>query len=69
MESLGHSSFPPTALGQQDDEEAAPGVKSLQLAHDVQDTYRFRSMHQSASKLLSILSPLEKGMALGTVFS
>ncbi|GFX73620.1 uncharacterized protein TNCV_1263891 [Trichonephila clavipes] len=25
MDSLGHSSFPPTALGRQDDEEATPG--------------------------------------------
>ncbi|GFY19506.1 histone-lysine N-methyltransferase SETMAR [Trichonephila clavipes] len=27
MDSLGHSSFPPTALGRQDDEEATPGTE------------------------------------------
>ncbi|GFT50364.1 hypothetical protein TNCV_4750691 [Trichonephila clavipes] len=27
MDSLGHSSFPPTALGRQDDEETTPGVE------------------------------------------
>ncbi|GFX19690.1 hypothetical protein TNCV_2075981 [Trichonephila clavipes] len=31
MDGLGHSSFPPTALGRQDDEEANPGVRSLHL--------------------------------------
>ncbi|GFV56275.1 hypothetical protein TNCV_106311 [Trichonephila clavipes] len=30
MDSLGHSSFPPTALGRQDDEEETPGVILLQ---------------------------------------
>ncbi|GFX43603.1 hypothetical protein TNCV_510521 [Trichonephila clavipes] len=29
MDSLGHSSFPPTALGRQDDEEATPGLLAL----------------------------------------
>ncbi|GFU63804.1 uncharacterized protein TNCV_3496161 [Trichonephila clavipes] len=28
MDSLGHSSFPPTALGRQDDEEATPGCNN-----------------------------------------
>ncbi|GFW40007.1 hypothetical protein TNCV_5116901 [Trichonephila clavipes] len=31
MDSLGHSSFPPTALGRQDDEEATSGERSLQI--------------------------------------
>ncbi|GFV37809.1 hypothetical protein TNCV_3040671 [Trichonephila clavipes] len=31
MDSLGHLSFPPTALGRQDDEEAIPGLTTLDL--------------------------------------
>ncbi|GFY12225.1 hypothetical protein TNCV_4935141 [Trichonephila clavipes] len=31
MDSLGHSWFPLTALGRQDDEEATPGIRSLQF--------------------------------------
>ncbi|GFY02748.1 hypothetical protein TNCV_3506281 [Trichonephila clavipes] len=30
MDNLDHSSFPPTALGRQDDEEVTPGLRPLQ---------------------------------------
>ncbi|GFV72674.1 hypothetical protein TNCV_411931 [Trichonephila clavipes] len=33
MDSLGHSSFPPTALGRQDDEEVTPGTVLWWVGH------------------------------------
>ncbi|GFS83710.1 hypothetical protein TNCV_610581 [Trichonephila clavipes] len=35
MDSLGHSSFPPIALGRQDDEEASPGLLWLLVSPDL----------------------------------
>ncbi|GFS79309.1 hypothetical protein TNCV_4409621 [Trichonephila clavipes] len=35
MESLGHSSLPPTALGRQDEEEAILGVRSVQFETEI----------------------------------
>ncbi|GFV48270.1 uncharacterized protein TNCV_4716541 [Trichonephila clavipes] len=41
MESLGHASFPPTALGRQDDEEATPGFGLAIHQNDHQARRRF----------------------------
>ncbi|GFW82686.1 hypothetical protein TNCV_3492581 [Trichonephila clavipes] len=41
MDSLGHSSLPPTALDRQDDEEATSGARSLPYSHKItEDTIK-----------------------------
>ncbi|GFY33660.1 hypothetical protein TNCV_4593721 [Trichonephila clavipes] len=64
MNSLGHSSFPPTALGRQEDVEATPGVKSLQTLKQrslVELSFTGISLRKTITEFFGILTKLTGG--------
>ncbi|GFY25365.1 hypothetical protein TNCV_2484851 [Trichonephila clavipes] len=59
MDSIGHSSFLPTGLGRQDDEEVTPGVRPLQPVcvyegSNCSSTYSWSNLNVSEPTLVAV---------------